>query len=246
MKNWFALGLMLAALVSCDRIAALLGNEEEPDNGNVVKSFYEDGKLKSYYTFNELRQKHGVAKTFNKKGKLTKTFEYVNGEKVKAISHYENGQPLMEINYKSDNKDGLFKRYYESGQLESEVEYKENFPGIGLKEYMKNGQLKKDYPNLIIKPINQLTTNGKYIVEVYFDKNPGRGTYYIGELTEDKYLNYSIDELDRTNYRGRLTLKPAPGVIIMERLSFIGEFKTPTGNKYIVQKSFNLAIDNAF
>jgi hypothetical protein len=32
----------------------------------------------------------------------------------------------------------------------------------------------------------------------------------------------------------------------MEKLNFVGEFKTPTGNKYIVEKSFNLAIDNAY
>jgi len=238
--------IILLCFFSCDKIESFLGKNDTPENSNIVKNYYENGKLKSYYTINDLRQKHGVAKSFNQKGVLTKSFEYVNGEKVKAMTHYENGNPLLEINYKNEIKDGLLKRYYESGQVESEIEYKENFPGMGLKEYTKSGQLKKNYPNLIVKGHDRLDVNGKYIIEVYFDKNPGRGTYYLGELAEGKYLSYRLEKLERSNYRGQFILKPPPGAVIMEKLSFVGEFKTPTGNKYIVQKYFNLAVDNTY
>ena len=246
MKNKLFTIAVILSLISCDKIDSFLGKDNTSANSNVVKSYYENGKLKSYYTINELRQKHGVAKSFNQKGVLTKSFEYVNGEKVKAMTHYENGNPLLEINYKNEIKDGLLKRFYETGQVESEIEYKENFPGIGLKEYTKSGQLKTNYPNLIVRGHDRIDVNGKYIIEVYFDKNPGRGTYYLGELLEGKYLSYRLEKLERSNYRGQFILEPPPGAVILEKLSFVGEFKTPTGNKYIVQKNFNLAIDNAY
>ena len=246
MKNRLLQIIILLSLFSCHKIESFLGKNETSENSNIIKKYHENGKLKSYYTTNDLRQRHGVAKSFNQKGVLTKSFEYVNGEKVKAMTYYENGNPLLEINYKNGVKDGLVKRYYESGQVESEIGYKENFPGVGLKEYTKSGQLKKNYPNLIVKGHDRIDVNGKYIIEVFFDKNPGRGTYYLGELIEGKYLSYRLEKLERTNYRGQFILKPPPGAMIMEKLTFIGEFKTATGNKYIVQKDFNLAIDNAF
>lgn len=232
-------------LVSCDQVNSLIGSstEQETDD-SVVKKFYEDGTLKSSYEVNELQQKHGVAKNYSATGKLKQSFVYENGEKIKATSYYKNGSPLMEIDYKNGVKDGFIKRYYDTGQLESETPFKEDYAGSGLKEYTKSGELKTVYPNLIVKPIDQIKSTGKYIVEVYFDKNPGRGTYYIGSLTEDKYLNYKIDELPRSNYHGRFTVTPAPHAMIMEKLTFVGVYKTPTGNKHIVQKHFNLAIDN--
>ncbi|WP_421890139.1 toxin-antitoxin system YwqK family antitoxin [Marinoscillum sp.] len=245
MKN-LILPLALCLLFSCDQINSFIGSKTAEEADNVVKNYYENGELKSIYTVNELRQKHGTAKIYKKNGTLSKSFEYENGEKIKAISYYKNGNPLMEINYKNDVKDGPFKRFYQNGKLESEATFKENFPGKGLKEYTSSGSLKKQYPELIVKGIDQMSLNGRYIIEVYFDKNPGRGTYYIGSLTEDTFLNYRLDEMERVNYRGRLVITPAPGVIIMEKLNFVGEFKTPTGNKYIVEKSFNLAIDNSF
>lgn len=246
MKNSFLALCLIISLTSCDYVNSIFGTPKESGEGKIVKTHHQNGKLKSYYTYNDLQQKHGTAKIFSSNGLLEKSFEFVNGEKVKAISYYKNGSALMEINYKNDVKDGLFKRFYDTGQLESEVEYKEDFPGKGLKEYTKNGKLKTSYPELIVKGIDQLSRNGKYIIEVYFDANPGRGTYYMGELTEGKFLNYRIDKLERSNYRGRLELQPAPGVVLMEKLNFIGEYKTPTGNKYIVEKHFNLAIDNTF
>lgn len=238
----------LLLLSSCDKIESFIGgfSTDEPKNKNIVKSYYDNGKLKSYYMVNDLKQRHGVAKSFSKKGVVTKTFEYVNGEKVKAMTHYDNGNPLLEINYKNSVKDGLVSRYYESGQVASQLEYKENFAGMGLKEYSKTGELKTYYPELIIRSIDNIDRNGKYIIEVYFDKNPGRGTYYLGELNEGKYLGYTLQKLERTNYRGRIILRPPPGSVIIEKLNFVGEYKTPLGNKYIVQKPFNLAIDNPF
>lgn len=247
MKRLLFILTVLLITTSCDQFQAIFGNgntSSKTEDPNLIKRYYDNGKLKSAHQVNELRQKHGVAKMYSKDGKLLKSFEYENGEKRKAISYYKNGQPLMEINYKNDVKDGLFKRYYDTGQLESEIPYKENYAGKGLKEYTKSGKLKTQYPELVVKGIDLLRTKGQYIIEVYFDKNPGRGTYYVGDLTENTYLNYSLDELPRTNYRGRMTLSPPPGALIMEKLNFVGEYKTPTGNKYIVEKTFNLAIDN--
>lgn len=250
MKNYAPiLGLaLLLSITGCNEINKMINNSDSeiPTDMNVIKSYHENGKLKSYYQVNELKQKNGEAKIYNKEGKMEKSFIYENDEKIQAISYHQNGNPLMEINYQNGVKDGAFKRYYESGQLESEAIFKEDYAGKGLKEYTKSGELKVKYPELIIKAIDNLEKNGTYIIEVYFDKDPGRGTYYLGKLTEGQFLNYSLDKLERTNYRGRLTLQPPPGVMVMEKMNFVGEYKTPTGNKYIVEKEFNVAFEHGF
>lgn len=247
MKNTISLFVLFFIVTqSCDQVSSVMSKSANSEiDENVVKSFYENGKLKSSYEVNDLRQKHGIAKKYSEKGVIKQSFIYENGEKIQAVSYYKNGEPLMEINYKNGVKDGLLKRFYDNGNVESETPFKEDYAGIGLKEYTKSGKLKTSYPELIIRPIDKIKSTGKYIIEVYFDKNPGRGTYYIGSLSEDKYLNYQIDELPRENYHGRFIIKPAPHSMIMEKLSFVGVYKTPTGNKYVVQKNFNLAIDNS-
>ena len=248
MKHTILFLFILFTSISCDQIKSTFGTSSgntESGDENVVKKYYDNGKLKSSYEVNDLQQKHGLAKTYSSKGKLKQSFVYENGEKIKATQYYKNGQPLMEIDYKNGVKDGFIRRYYDNGNLESETPYKEDYAGVGIKEYKKSGELKTYYPELVVKPIDRIKSTGKYIVEVYFDKNPGRGTYYIGELTEGKYLNYRIDELPRSNYHGQFIITPAPHAMIMEKLSFVGVYKTPTGNKHIVQKDFNLVIDNS-
>jgi antitoxin component YwqK of YwqJK toxin-antitoxin module len=246
LKNLYFLAVLFL-IISCDSSKTSNSQQAEtPKDEKAITTYYQNGKIKSYCEVNELRKKHGIAKFYGEDGNLTKSFVYDNDEKITATQHYKNGNPLMEINYKNDQKDGPFRRFYENGQLESEIEYRNDYPGAGLKEYSKTGKLRTKYPSLVVKAIDQLDTNGKYIIEVYFDEQAGRGTYYVGKLTDGKYMNYQLDKLDESKYRGQLVLKPAIGMIIMEKLNFVGEFKTPTGNKYIVEKSFNLAIDNAY
>ena len=67
--------IILLSLFSCDKIESFLGKDDTPENSNIVKNYYDNGKLRSYYTINDLRQKHGVAKSFNQKGVLTMSFE---------------------------------------------------------------------------------------------------------------------------------------------------------------------------
>ncbi|MFY0599238.1 MAG: hypothetical protein JXR03_06170 [Cyclobacteriaceae bacterium] len=244
-KTLFLL-ITLASLLSCDQLKKQTEKALESENPNVVKKYHENGKIKTYYEINELKQRHGNAWFYNKKGIVTKSFVYDNGEKVKAFQYYENGKPLMEINYKNEVKDGPVKRFYENGQVESEIMYADNQPGKGLKEFSKSGKPRTKYPSLVIKPIDQLKKNGKYIIQVFFDNQPGRGNYYMGKLTDGIYMHGGLSKLPESNYRGQFTIEPAPGVMLMEKLYFVGEFKTPTGNKYIVEESFNLAIDTTY
>lgn len=239
--------LIVMTIIACDSPKKSGKNAEEAINDdNYITKYDVNGRLESFYQVNELKQKHGTAKFFREDGSLRKSFEYENDEKIKATQHYDNGQPLMEINYKNDEKDGPFRRFYDNGQLESEIIYRNNYAGAGIKEYSKSGKLRTHYPNLIVKGIDQLQANGRYIIEVYFDDQPARGTYYSGSLTDGKFMNYKLKELDEVDYKGRLVLRPAIGIMIMEKLTFVGEYKTTTGNKYIVEKTFNLAIDNTY
>lgn len=246
MKNLFYFLIPLLLCLSCDQIKSYTEKVTVAENPNVVKKYHQNGKLRAYYEVNDIKKRHGDAKFYNEKGILTKSFVYENGEKINAMQYYENGNPLMEVNYINDAKDGYTRRFYENGKIESEILYRDNQPGKGLKEYSKSGKLRAWYPNFIIEPIDQLQTNGKYTINVYFDKQPARGNYYMGQLTDGIFMNTSLRKLGKSNYKGQFVMKPARGTILMEKLYFVGEYKTPTGNKYIVEKTFNLAIDNIY
>ena len=240
MKNVLCILLIGYALVSCDQLNSNL--ESKSEDPNVIRAYYENGVLRSEMPIDSSKNRHGIAKRYYKSGKIQSEITYNHGKKEKAIQYYESGGAEMEFYYEDGKKHGERKKYWENGQLQSTLEYRYDDPRAGLKEYNKSGRELNKYPTLKVAHIDNLETRGEYIVEVYFSSNPGRGTYYIGELDEG-YLTGMAGKLSKVNHRGRITYKPPPGTFLMEQINVIGSFKTGYGNPYIVEKTVNIAID---
>ncbi len=216
--------------------------EEEPQDPNLIKSYYDNGKLKAEVRINDSNKRHGLSTSYYESGIVKTEITYNNGKKEKAIQYYESGKPYVEFNYKNGLKHGKRIKYWESGNIQSVLEYSEDRPGIGLEEYNKRGKKITKYPNLILKQIDNLSTSGQYIIEAYFDNNPQRADYYIGEL-DSGFLKFTYAPMNEVNHKGRMVFKPLPGTFRMEKLKIIGKYKTYYGNPYLVEKSINLAID---
>ncbi|MFT7232449.1 MAG: hypothetical protein ACI8TA_001665, partial [Cyclobacteriaceae bacterium] len=131
---------------------------------------------------------------------------------------------------------------WENGQVQSILNYKNNEASRELEEFNSKGVKISKYPKLIVKEIDNLMKTGEYIIEVYFDKIPGRGTYYQGKLN-DGYFHDGLSEIKKVNGIGRIVYKPMPGSFLMKNLSFVGKYKTAYGNYYIDDAELNLALD---
>jgi len=253
MKLKFGIAFIVISFVSCDFLEKNFSwkDQEEPVyNDGGIRSYYDNGKLKNVCFLDSAKLKHGTCISYYESGTVKNKITYVHGEKIRGISHYKDtGTPALDISYGNGMKNGMRRRYYEDGSVASEFEYKNDHPGKGLVEYNKSGKLIEGYPKLLIKPRDLINTHGKYIVEVYFERNSKRGEYYIGKLYEGKYV-FTNPELARLQSDddgiARYEISVPKGMFRMEKLHFVGKYKTKRGNPYIVEKSFNLAVDNPF
>ncbi|MEM6736325.1 MAG: hypothetical protein AAF620_09685 [Bacteroidota bacterium] len=251
MKPKFFLAFVcLIILGSCDFLERNFSwdiKEKSETSDGAIRSYYENGKLRSICYVDSAKRKHGICISYYESGTVKNKITYNHGEKVRGISHYKStGKPALDISYKNGMKNGIRRKYYENGNLASEFEYKNNRPGKGLVEYKRNGGKVKGYPKLIVKPIDLIDTHGKYILEIYFDRDANRGEYFLGELLEDKYL-ITGPQLARLKDEDGIVsyeLFVPKGMFRMEKLNFVAKYKTKRGNPHIAEKSFNLAVDN--
>ncbi|MEP5610852.1 MAG: hypothetical protein ABJP45_01320 [Cyclobacteriaceae bacterium] len=241
MKHLCTLLLMVCITTSCDQIKSIFG-EEKPADPSLVQRFYKNGTLKSEVRVDENNKRHGLGKTYYPSGKPKSEINYEHGVKTNAVQFYEDGVKYLEFNYKNGKKHGKRTKYWETGEVRSILEYDDDRPGIGLKEYNKKGQLLTKYPELIIRQTDKLNLTGEYIIEVFFDKNTSRGDYYMGKL-KGGFLPSTYSKMNEVNGKGRFVYRPLPGTFKMEKMYFVGKFKTLYGNPYLVEKSINLAID---
>jgi len=214
------------------------------DSGDSVYLRYnEKGLLTSYSTFKN-GLKNGIAKKFYDNGKVEFEITYKDGLKNGLTKwFYENGGIYRETIYVNGLKDGIQKKYYEDGKLMAEIPYKNGVIKPGLKEYMKSGKLKKNYPKLVIKPINRLAFEGKYILRCYLTDNP-KGAKYFRVLRNSNSERDLLIKLSKENGVADIEYYLERGGYIMEKVIVRAEFKTALRNIYVVEKEYNLAIDN--
>lgn len=216
------------------------------------------------------RMKDGVAKSFYKGGKLHSEIVYKDGKKTgKAIEYYKNGGKSLEIDYKNGIKHGNVKRFFENGQLSelilyvdgkkngvqkkwrengklvTEAPYMNDLPCQGLKEYLLDGSIKMNYPSIIITPINKLDTQGLYILRLTLS-NKSRNVSYAKGILNSECISDALDPIffDENTGVGEIRYYLSPGEFKMEEINIIAKVKTLLGNVKIIQKSYNVAIDN--
>ena len=91
----------------------------------IIKSYYENGNLKSEDNFKDDKQE-GLSKEYYENGNLKVEANFKDGKQEGLFKeYYENGNIRMETNFKDDKFEGLFKLYYENGYLIAEHYYKD-------------------------------------------------------------------------------------------------------------------------
>jgi len=251
MKSILGVSIVFLSCLSCDFLEKNFSIEDTNKkvfNDNKVRKYHDNGNLKSICGFDKEKRKHGVCITYYENGNVKSEITFNHGEKTLGVSYYESGKPALEINYSNRMKNGKRTRYYENGQVSSEFDYLNNMPGKGLIEYNSSGEKLNAYPDIIIKPIDLINKNGTYLLEISFSKRPKRGEFFMGKLYDDKFLITSpeLARLSQSNGKATYRVFVPKGTFRMEKLNFIGKYKTLMGNPYIVEKTFNLAVDNPY
>jgi antitoxin component YwqK of YwqJK toxin-antitoxin module len=221
-------------------------NETSLDGSKIVKSSYPNGKTKAEVVYKD-GKKNGISRSYDKEGNLTLELPYVNDKKEgRSKKYYAGGQQVYQTTeYKENLMHGIQTKYRDNGDLMSEARYENNFPCEGIKEYYTDKTLKKEYPKIIVTPIDQLDTKGVYILEISMSEKVKGVKFYTGKLRAGCVYQelYNIF-LDESTNKGRLRFDLPPGGFKMEEINIIAAVETIYGNTYVTQRAYNLAIDN--
>lgn len=211
----------------------------------ITKNYDKSGHLVSKVNYENNRM-HGVAYNYYPSGKVHSKIIYHEGRKNgNEIWFYESGKVFRISPFTNGKLNGIQQFFYESGRIMAEVPYKDNKPGMGLKEYNESGKLITSYPQIIIREINHLAMENKFILKISLSNKSGRVKFYTGKLDEGIYFNdRALIPLNTENGEAEYYVYVFPRGMVMEKLNIIANYKTPRGNPYIIQKKYNLAVKN--
>ncbi len=222
------------------------GKAKKPLKDGVSRAYFKDGKKKTEIPIKD-GKKHGLAIEYYNNGNKFQEVTYKEGIKEGvARKYFETGQLAQETNYLAGLMHGTQKKYRANGKMSSEAEFYKDEPCIGLKEYLLDGTLKKKYPQIVITPKDRILEDGTYILNISLTDKVKEVEYYVGELTDGKYIGSKASKIWTTDRYGKadITFQLLPGQFIMEKVNIIAKIKTTLGNYYIAQKSTNVAIES--
>lgn len=242
-----ALGFLSACVLPTEKKESKSKGIKKRDSIRVETANHSNGKLKAEVPYAG-KKKHGLAKTYDKDGNIMLELPYVFGKREgQSKKYYEGGKQIYQTTeYKNDLLHGMQVKYRENGDVMSEARYENDFPCAGVKEYYTDKTLKKEYPKLIITPIDRIQSQGVYQLNISMSEKVRKVKYYTGELSPAGCLNddlYSI-LLDEQKKTGVIKYNIPPGAFLMEELNIIAAVETIYGNTYVVQRTHNLAIEN--
>lgn len=189
--------------------------KKKKKNSGTNKTYRDDGSLLSQVTYED-GVKHGTAYNYYPSGKVHIAIDYVEGKKEgKHYYNYQDGNPYTITDYKNDKKDGFVEEYRRDGKLKYKIPYKAGFPGVGFEEYSTSGNLKsylKDL-KLVVREKNTVSKNGMFSLYLSLSSysNVKSVYYYVGDLTEGKYLNDGLEELYTENKQAEYFKAVKPG-----------------------------------
>lgn len=242
-----ALALLSACVLPIEKKEGKSEESKKRDSVRVETANHPNGKLKAEVPYAG-KKKHGLAKTFDKDGNIMLELPYVFGKREgQSKKYYEGGKQVYQTTeYKNDLLHGMQVKYRENGDLMSEARFENDFSCAGLKEYYTDKTLKKEYPKLIVTPIDKIQSQGVYVLNISMSERVRKVKYYTGKLSPTGCLNdelYSV-LLDEQKNIGVLKYNIPPGAFLMEELNIIATVETIYGNTYVVQRTHNLAIEN--
>jgi hypothetical protein len=212
------------------------------DQGDtVVINYRKNGILLSEITIKNGMQ-NGLCLNYYENGNIQNEIWYKDGDKNgRATWNYESGKIYRESVYIDDEIEGIQKKYYEDGKLMAEIPYRKGVLLVGTKEYNKEGKLKKNYPEIIIEPVDKMAFENKYYLRASLTKNDPDAKFY-----EVKYLDgkkYDIP-VPIKNGVAELNWFVPENAFIMEKVTVAVEYNTVLSNPVRLEKSFNLAADH--
>ncbi len=183
MNRIFYFVLVLLFVSSCN-------NDSEKD---VVKSYYENGNLKS-----ELRYKEGR----------------LNG---KCVWYYPNGKPELSINYVMDTLQGESLRWYENGYMQSRCFYKDNEYDSIFESYNVTGTLVKTehyIKGVRHGAVTQWYDNGKLFLKGAYNEGMFDGRWIV------YYENGSVGSTATYNMGAGVQIGYSPDGIMMTEIHY--------------------------
>jgi antitoxin component YwqK of YwqJK toxin-antitoxin module len=213
----------------------------------TTKDYRKDGTLESLITFDNNR-KHGLAVSFYPDGKTIKTkMNYVNGYKQGVATwYYPDGKVYRETPYVNGRINGIRKTYYDSGVLQSETPYQNGQPGMGLKEYNQDGNLKSYQAKILIREIDRISLDKTFTLIISLSNQSRSVKFYEGKLTDGAFWNDQLAPIPTENGVGRLQFHISKGTFKMETLNIVAKDRSSLDHDHILQKEYNLAVENKF
>jgi len=213
-------------------------------DGDSIQTIYnKNGKKNSEYMFKK-GYFHGKAYKYYDNGNIQYELNYVEGYKHGLVKfNYESGKLYKETLYEMGKRTGVQKKYYENGNLQAEIFYKDDKVQPGLKEYKKDGAPYKIFPKLRIKEIDKTVFEDKVILEVYLDPKGSKTRYSIIKTIGGKEYNISLKNKTKKG-KAYIEFPVLPGEMILEKVKIKAVTRTKRGNKFILFKTYNLAVEN--
>lgn len=217
--------------------------KKEPKRDGLVVSHRKDGKVMSEINMKDGNM-HGLCKYYFPSGNIHTEYLYDNGKLHGELKqYYENGQPYKVVPYTQGKIDGIEKTYKSDGKLLAEVPYKDGQPGIGVKEYGSKG-LFKNNPTIVVEEIDHMLRNNEYILKIYLSDKSTNVEFYLGELTEGKYLNEKLTSIITKRGVGEMKYTMPPNSFIMDKLNIVAKRTSYQGVAFVTQTKFNVSIEN--
>nr|NQU92119.1 hypothetical protein [Bacteroidota bacterium] len=247
---FYFLLILLFPVISCDNPSSS-GDTitkgyvwETSEEGDSVLMHYDDkGKLTAFSTYKN-GLKNGIAKKFYDNNNTEFVIPYLNGIKNgKVLWFYENGKLYRETHYLAGQKHGAQKLFYDDGNLMAEIPYSYDKIQPGLKEYTKSGKLKKIYPDLNIEPVNNLAFEDKYILRCRLSNNSKKAKYFRRLKIDSEFTEFWAPLENKKGYADIDFFIRKGGYVMGKELIRV-EYKTVLGNTYVIEKEYNVAVDN--
>jgi antitoxin component YwqK of YwqJK toxin-antitoxin module len=212
----------------------------------LIKSYDVDGKLYSAITYKN-GIKDGISYAYYPNGQVNLELTYANGKRTgQSKRFYENGKLYQTTDYRDGNMHGWQKKYRENGDVISTSKFEKDEPCLGLKEYLLGNSLKQNFPTIVVTPLDELATKGRYTLKLSMSDKTKKVKFYEGKLSAGGCLHDGLEyiRLDERTGKGEIVFNLPPRGFIMEEINIIARVKTLQGNTYIAQRTYNLAIDN--
>ncbi|MCK9618008.1 MAG: hypothetical protein M0R21_09270 [Lentimicrobiaceae bacterium] len=208
---------------------------------NIKRTFRANGTLVSEITINKGKY-DGIARNYFENGKVSHEFIYINGKKEGTGKlYYTSGKLNTLIHYVKGKKNGPMIRYYKNGKVAAEIPYENDYPQPGLKEYTKEGK-QIDYKTaIVVKTINRIATDNKYIIQLS-TTDKARNVRFFKLMKTSEGLKRQI--IPTQNGVGTITYHLSPGKRVYEQAFLEAQVETLYGNPYVVRKVHSFRINS--